>query len=178
MKSKKRTGGFTLVETLIVVFILALIAAAGAVGISGILSTRTGMIQTADAEILGSTALQTVANELRFGQGVKIEESSGSTSGVLHLSSTTYGPTTIGLDSDGKLVAGTGADATQILTSHTYSGLKISYLGCELERTGADPKPTGNVILTMTIGNGRQDLWSGSFTTRPLNGTPAVWSTP
>ena len=145
-------GGFSLSEMLMVVAILALVSAAGAAGASGVLASRNNMIQAADAEILGSTAAQVIADELRFGQNISI---SGD---YVHLDSTSFGE---GVDlklDGGKLTAG----GNQILSAKAYSGLQLD----ELTFTRDD----SNVEIRLSVKRDGASLWSETFTVVPLNG--------
>ena len=70
---KRRKGGFTLTETLITVAILAIMTAAGATATGVVLSTKNDMVDTANAQILASTALDALADEVRYGRNVKVD---------------------------------------------------------------------------------------------------------
>lgn len=125
MKRKLRSRrGFTLAETMIVIVILSLMTAAGIAGISNVMASRVTMVRAADADILGSTAFQAIADELRFGQDIKIAADGKS----VELDSVTYGTgATLTLDSDGKLIF--DSDGSQILGAKAYSsGLKLQNL--------------------------------------------------
>lgn len=163
MRYKTRSRrGFTLVETLIVIFILALVTSAGAVGVSAVLATRVDMIQTADAEILGSTAFQAIASELRFGQNIKVGDSDV-TGETVSLDSLTYGMNKKILLNKGKLQYGSD-ESEQILGEKAYSGLTISDLGFVRE-------DDGSITITLAVsGSKGKQLWSGALTVVPLNG--------
>ena len=154
--------GFTLTETLIVVVILALMSSAGAVGVSAVMATHVTMIQVADAEILGSTAFQTIANELRFGQNIRVD----SDGEYVVLDSPKYGPDTlIVLDEDGKLKYGKDDPdhgLSDLLGESAYSGLDISAL--EFDRDG-----NGAITISLAVSGNKGDLWSGDLTVAPLN---------
>ena len=150
--------GFTLAETLIVVVILALISSAGAVATSAVMASRVNMIQTADAEILGSTAFQAISNELRFGQNIQVSDDSKSVS----LDSLTYGlGRTLFLDG-GRLKYGSDAK-DQILSESAYSGLHIT----GLVFTEQDD---GSIQIELAVSGNRGQLWSGKLAVVPLNG--------
>ena len=163
MKKKlKGRGGYTLTEILIVVAIVAIIAAAGAVTTTAVISARNSMIEAADAQILGSTAAQAIADELRFGQNIKINKDE------VTLDSTAFGDNVcIKLDGSGRLaVAVDGGTETQMmLAASAYSGLKISKLTFEKDGTG-----TGVTVNITVSGRNGEDKWSESFSVVPLNG--------
>ena len=166
MRRKVRNRkGFTLAETLIVVLILALLTSAGSVGISAVMASRVGMVQTADAQILGSTAFQAIANELRFGQNIKV---AGDGKYVV-LDSVTYGmEKKIFLKGDkagkGKLQYSDDAE-DQILSESAYSGLSISDLGFVLE-------DSGSITISLEVSGNKGKLWDGKLAVTPLNGPP------
>ena len=154
--------GFTLVETLMVIFILALVTSAGAVGVSAVLATRVEMIQTADAEILGSTAFQAIANELRFGQNITVGDEGVAVSSV-SLDSLTYGLNTKISQKNGRLTYG-DSENNQMLGEKAYSGLDISGLTFV-------QKADGSITISLAVsGSKGKQLWSGEVTVVPLNG--------
>ena len=158
MRRKTRNlKGFTLTETLIVVLILALLTSAGAVGISAVMATRVSMIQAADAEVLGSTAFQALANELRFGQNIKVSDDGKN----VVLDSVTYGLDAKIFQNSGKLQFSDN-DQDQILSESAYSGLNIS--GLEFTKDG------GKIKISLTVSNNKGKLWSGELAVTPLNG--------
>ncbi len=161
MKKKlKGRGGYTLTEILIVVAIVAIIAAAGAVTTTAVISARNSMIEAADAQILGSTAAQAIADELRFGQNITISTDETKVT----LDSTAFGDSVcIKLD-DGRLAV-VGVDGTDqmMLAESAYSGLEISKLTFKQDGTGV------TVNITVSGRNG-EDKWSESFSVVPLNG--------
>ena len=119
---------------LVVVAILALVAAAGAAGTSAVLASRNTMIQSADAEILGSTAAQVIADELRFGQNIDISEHS------VTLDSTSFGEgAELTLSAEGRLIAG----GNNILSAKAYSGLKLADLSFQ--------NTDGNVVVSLSV---------------------------
>lgn len=67
LKSKiKSKSGLTLTEMLITVILLMFFSSACLLGISTALSTRREMIKAADSDILSSTIMQYISNELRL----------------------------------------------------------------------------------------------------------------
>ena len=163
----KNRKGFTLVESLMAVFILALLTSAGAVGASAVMASRVGMVQTADAEILGSTAFQTLANELRFGQNMKVDKNGE----YIVLDSVTYGldkKIVLKEDENGKGKLQYSDDAEdQILSESVYSGLSISDLGFVLEDDGA-------ITISLAVSGNNGKLWNGELAVTPLNGPTEI----
>lgn len=164
MKKKlKGRGGYTLTEILIVVAIVAIIAAAGAVTTTAVISARNSMIEAADAQILGSTAAQAIADELRYGQNIKVDTDETKVT----LDSTAFGDSVcIKLDGGRLAVAVDGGTETQMMLAESaYSGLKISKLTFEKDAAG-----TGVTVNITVSGRNGEDKWSESFSVVPLNG--------
>lgn len=174
MRKKAGHKGFTLAETLIVIIILALVTAAGAAATSSVLASRMDMIWAADAQTLGSTALQSIANEIRFGRDIAI----GSDGSSITLDSATYGSNVeIRLsedeDNQGKLTYG---ENNNILPDKAYNGLSITELDfsfVEVEDEGGSGTTESNAVrISLTVAKKDLTLWSGSYTVMPLNGKP------
>ena len=173
---KRRKGGFTLTETLITVAILAIMTAAGATATGVVLSTKNDMVDTANAQILASTALDALADEVRYGRNVSVAGDHKS----ITLDSGKFGDNAkFELVKDGmtsmvaetgevrvtvKNASGTGDDEFALLGKATYAGLKIK----ELSFSGPDAK--GNVTISLTVEGRRGELWSDSRTVSMLNG--------
>ncbi len=169
LRSKK---GFTLTETLLCVALLAIMSAAGAVASGVVISVRNGMIETADAEILGSTALETLADEVRYGQNIAMEqESATETTQVLKMDSLTYGTRTYFKVKDGYLwvdsasLAGKDAEYHMVVSESAYTHLKVGEFKMEQDSS------SGTIEISVAVENsGGKELWSGSVTVKPLNG--------
>lgn len=163
---KRRKGGFTLTETLITVAILAIMTAAGATATGVVLSTKNDMVDTANAQILASTALDALADEVRYGRNVSV---AGDT---ITLDSGKFGDgATIKLVNNKVQVTVTVKDASgvkeekkfELLGDATYAGLKITSLQFE--------KTDDNVKISMTVkGRRTNDLWQDERTVTMLNG--------
>ncbi len=158
MKNKlKGRGGYSLTELLIVVAIVALIAAAGAAVTTAVLSSRNSMIEAADSQILGSTAAQAIADELRFGQNIVLADGAAET---VTLDSTEFGTGVEMTLSDGKLIIG----GKPVLADSAYSGLKIKTLTFE-------KKDEKSVTVKIAVsGRDGEEKWNETFTVVPLNG--------
>lgn len=172
MKRRSSRAGFTLTETLIAVVILALMSAAGAAASGAVLSTRNDMMEVADAQVLASTVLETLADEIRFGQDVRVQDSTGE----LRLNSLSFGADavfTVGDDGRVKAVSdalkGKGGEFALLLPDSAYTTLRVKTLSFEKE-TDSGGVPTGAVVIKLTIEGRGGELWSGSLTVTPLNG--------
>ena len=169
LRSKK---GFTLTETLLCVALLAILSAAGAVASGVVISVRNGMIETADAEVLGSDVLTTMANEVRYGRNFAMEqESVTETKQVLKMDSLTYGTRTyFKVNDDGYLWADSASlteksdEYHMVVSESAYTHLKVGEFKMEQDSSGA-------IKISVTVANsGGKELWNGSVTVKPLNG--------
>lgn len=192
--------GFTLAELLIAVLLLGFVCVMVTVMTSAILSTTATMQEVAQAEILGSEALENLQNELRFGQGIVVSENSV----TLTRHSTNKNSTIkIGDDNEedkelnGRIVVmfdktskGEGGveakeTVTELLFGGTsYGNLKIADLKFEKkldtkeEETAGEEtkekKETGTITISLSVKYGDDTLWSGSVSVRPINGLTAA----
>lgn len=173
MKRRSSRAGFTLTETLIAVVILALMSAAGAAASGAVLSTRNDMMEVADAQVLASTVLETLADEIRFGQDVRVQDSTGE----LRLNSLSFGADAVFTvdPNDGRVKAvsdalkGKGGEFALLLPDSAYTTLRVKTVSFEKE-TDSGGVPTGAVVIKLTIEGRGGELWSGSLTVTPLNG--------
>ncbi len=165
LRSKK---GFTLTETLLCVALLAILSAAGAVASGVVISVRNGMIETADAEVLGSDVLTTMANEVRYGRNFVVD----ATGAVTQMDSMTFGPgAKFSVDVNGKLYVDSEAlhsmtepEFHKVLSDSAYTHLKVGKFKMEQDSSG-------NIEISVTVANsGGKELWNGSVTVKPLNG--------
>ena len=162
MRKLAKKAGFSLAETLITVAVLAIVTAGGAAVTGQIISTRTAMIQAADSQVLASTALEALADEIRFGQELEVEPDGKS----IRLYSTIFGyEAKISLDSNGRIViaeqGGTGGDEKQLLAGKAYTGLRIDELKFE--------EVSGDITISLKVVGRNGVLWEDSLTVRPLN---------
>ncbi len=65
--------GFTVVEVLIAVAILAVFVSMAAVGTSGLFGTGEKMMAVSKAAVLGSDVMQVITNELRYGENFAVD---------------------------------------------------------------------------------------------------------
>lgn len=164
--------GFTLAETLIAIAILAIVTVGGATASSAVLTARNRMIETANAEVLGSTAAEALADELRFGRSIK---AAAAGSNAITLDSALFGDDTTLQLVDGFLTAavedtaGSGSVSHDLLSRKSYDGLTFGNDGLAFT---ADPA-TGHVRVELKVYSGTNVLWEGEFTVAPLNGVQA-----
>ena len=157
MKKLRSRGGFSLPEVLMAVALLAILAAGSAVASGVLISTRNGMIQTADAQVVGGTVMESIAGEIRY--GLNMTSSVTGADAVITFDSAVFGPgTTFGVDPDGHVIATSGTSTYDLLPESAYSSLKITKL---------DVKKAGDMVkITVEVGT----LWSDDVTVKPLNG--------
>ena len=138
------------------VALLAILAAGSAVASGVIISTRNGMIQTADAQVVGGTVMEAIAGEVRYGLNMTSD-----TDDNITFDSAVFGPgTTFGVK-DGRVIATSGASTYDLLPESAYSGLEITKLEVKKKKDGTD-----TVKITVEVGT----LWSDDVTVKPLNG--------
>ncbi len=170
MRKKLRSRrGFSLTEVLICVVLLALMSAAGATVASAVLSTRNDMLETADAQVLASTVLEAVSNEIRYGEYVTLTTTGRTT--TLTLTSSTFGVNTEFSAESGHvtvassvITSSTGESYKKLLPDSAYTmGLTVTGLTFE--------KGDGNSVkITVTLQGRGDHAWTKSLTVTPLNG--------
>lgn len=162
LKSRK---GFSLVEYLIAMLILALMSSVACLGISNALQNRAKSMDVANAQTVASTAAQAVADQVRYGQ------ISAVTGDYIELTSSTYGSRVrLQLDGDGHLVA-QGVDGAGVPVGDAYALLgDMAYHGLTLDTLKFEPHETGGeldwVKISLSVGEG---LWSLNWSVAPLN---------
>ena len=166
-KCKKRARlGFTITETLVVVAILAFVTAAGAVVTGTVIGTRNAMIEAGDCQSLVSTAILTIADEIRLGRKVEVREETDGTKAV-YVDSATFGTDTHFSLADGRIKAeNKDGGKYDLLTEKEYSQLQINDLKLEYDATAA---PDSITISMEAVGmNGK--IYATSLTVTPING--------
>ena len=175
---KRRKGGFTLTETLITVAILAIMTAAGATATGVVLSTKNDMVDTANAQILASTALDALADEVRYGRNVKVDAAdtitldSGKFGDGATIEVVKSGTTSEVAEAGEVRVTVTVKDASGAVADKEYALLgKATYAGLKIkELSFSNPDAKGNVTISLTVEGRRGELWSDSRTVSMLNG--------
>lgn len=160
MKKLKRKNGFSLVEMLLAVLILALLSTAATVATTTVLSTSGKTKGVARAEILGSEVLNVVVNEMRFCGNVKFDENGK----LIDFSSASYGEqTTIFVDNGKLFIRSAGVtEPYSPIGSTMYDGLSIKTLS--LTKNG-----TNGLDVSVTISDGTSDVYTGSSSVALLN---------
>lgn len=180
---RKGRGGFSLVECLVAVLILSLMSSVACMGVSTALQDRAQAIVVANAQTVASTAAQAVADQVRYGQIVQVNDDS------VVLVSSTYGALVrLELDSQGHLVAqgvsaaaGAGGAVSYTPVGEAYALLgEKAYDGMALDSLAFHADETGGVVSAVRIalsidsqpssGAGDSEhLWSLEYTVSPMN---------
>ncbi len=169
MRKKLRSRrGFSLTETLLCVALLALMTAAGTTVASTVLSTRNDMMEVADAQVLASTVLEAVSNEIRYGEYVTLDTTVSDNK--LTLTSSTFGENTeFAVEaSDGHVTVTStamGGGSEKLLPDSAYTmGLKVTDLSF------AKGAAENSVVITVKIGGRGDHTWEKALTVTPING--------
>ena len=167
MEELRNKKGFTLTEMLISVLLLGFVSIMVTVMTSAILNSTVTMREVAQAEILGSEALENMQSELRFGTNVVVAADGKAVSYTRE--DTDY---TLDRNDDGKIIIKTKdtPEGTELFAGVSYGNLKVSELMFSLG-AGADEGPNGSVVISVSIAYGKNVLWKGDVSVRPLNGS-------
>ncbi len=117
---KKLSGasGLTLVEMMAAVVILILLGLLLNTGLQMAVSTYRAIVAQSEVELLLSTAVDALADDLRYARNVEADGT---------YTSDSYGEgTTLGLDAEGQLVAQCGTGEKRVLSTGAY-GLNRAY---------------------------------------------------
>lgn len=166
IKKLKNQRGVTIAEMLTAVALLALLTAGGITVASGVLASYNRMKEAANADILASTVIEAISNEVRLGHGPSI----GASDGILQLDSAFFGEdAALQLDAaSGHLVAvakdPAGGTATQkeLLSADTYGTLHLDALKFTM-----DAAPVCAFEFSVLNDSG-QELWHNSASASPL----------
>ncbi len=163
MKKLRNKKGFTLTEMLISVLLLGFVSIMVTVMTSAILSSTTTMREVAQAEILGSEALDNLQGQLRVARSVTIN----SDNVTFDINSANKGYV-FSVNDEGKIVMEHEKDGEMkselLFAGASYGNLRVT----GLQFTGDKDKKT--IMITVEISFGDKTLWSGSVTVKPLNG--------
>ena len=162
MRKFRGKRGFTLTEMLISVLLLGFVTVMVTVMTSTVLSTTSTMQNVAQAEILGSEALENVQGQLRVALNVKVS-TGGEILFDLDSANKNY---TFGLE-DGKITLGKQQEDGTFKGTPLFSGVSYGDLSVKsLKFEGAEK----TVTVSVEIFSGEHVLWKGSIAVRPLNG--------
>lgn len=165
MKKFFSKKGFTLTEMLISVLLLGFVSVMVTVMTSAVLSTTNTMQEVAQAEILGTEAIDNVSRELRFALNIKIGEENDVTFDK-DAANKNY---TFALDDGGKIVLKQNGDNGDLLfAGSSYGNLKVRELKFSLSDDGA------SVVIDVSISYGDKMLWSSEVSVKPINGITDV----
>lgn len=157
MRKTRLKKGFTLTEMLISVLLLGFVSVMVSVMTSAVLSTTSSMQEVAQAEILGTEAIDNVARELRFAQNIKVD--GGSVTFDRDKDNTNY---TFTLD-DGKIVLKQkDKEGDLLFAGSSYGNLKVEDLKFELSED--------NIVIIISIAYGENVLWDSEVFVKPING--------
>lgn len=131
-RKRRRRGGFTLVETLVAVLVLAMLASAATVGTASALKSREQAIAASDARMLGAAAMQILRDELRYGKKIQAATYSDGKQTVILGESLTYGLNATICLVDGRLVAQGSENSYPALSDGSYNGMKLDDLSITL----------------------------------------------
>lgn len=165
MNKKSSAGkGFTLAEMLIAVMLLGLVTIMATVMTSAVFNTTALMQETAQAEILGSEALNNIQNRLRYAQNVVLD---GEEKSVTFDADENNAGCSFGVE-EGKIVYRHKVNGSY-LSDPLFNG--VSYGNLEITdlqfTASADGK---SVQIDVWISYGEKVLWSGGVSVIPLNG--------
>ncbi len=170
IKKLKNRRGTTIVEMLVAVVLLALLTAGGIIATAAVMTSYIHMREVSNAEILASTVIETLSNEIRLGRNITDPGTSGS--GTLQLDSSFFGEdTSLTLDADNRLVAqGAGSTDKQLLSKSAYHGLHLENLTFSARKDAsgaADARLVYTIGFAVCNGSGRE-LWNDSSAAVPM----------
>lgn len=130
-KKLNSESGLTLVEMLAVVVILILLGLLLNTGLQMAMSTYRTIVAQSEVELLLSTAVDAISDDLRYARNVA-EDGAG---GFTYTSDSFGADAALGLNSDGQIVAMVGGEAKRLLSTGAYGlngayrveNMKISY---------------------------------------------------
>lgn len=164
MKKLVSKRGFTLAEMLIAVLLLGIVTAMEAVITSAVLNNTVMAKEMAQAEILGSEALDNIQAELRFAMNIKVGD------GVVTFNHDKANEgCVLALNDEGRIILEIkqpdgSVNKDELFVGVSYGNLTISQLTFE------EDKAQGSVKTTVYVSFGDKALWSGSVSVRPING--------
>lgn len=190
MRKLKNRRGATMVEMLVAIVVLALLTCAGIAAAAAAMANFLHMNDAANADILASTVLETVAAEVRQGQNIALTEAltdpTATEGNSLTLDSVRWGTgieLKLGTDTGnaGRLVAvvpdAAGAtEEREVLPEKAYAGLRLKDLTWTKVGEGGANSDAGITnagrevyTVTFTVCNDRDnELWHSTVTVAPM----------
>lgn len=167
MKKLRNKKGFTLAEMLISVMLLGFVSVMVAVMTSAILNSTVTMREVAQAEVLGSEALDNLQGQLRVAKNVTVA-TDGNVRFDIDDANKDYtfdiedGKIVLGKEEGGKVSGG------PLFSGVSYGNLRVT----DLQFTGDGARETIEVFVEISFGE--RALWNGKVTVRPLNGMTII----
>lgn len=133
----KSRAGLTLTEMLVTVVVLMFFSTACLLGITTALKARQAAIKASDADILSSTIMQYISNEMRLGLEITSPAKGGGESerfiykGGSSYKNLTTTASELWLDVDGRLIRKNSTWEGKVFNDSAYSGLKLDALKFE-----------------------------------------------
>ena len=170
MKKLRSKKGFTLTEMLISVLLLGFVSLMVSVMTSVILSSTATMREVAQAEILGSDALENLQGQLRVAKSVTIDDKGNLTFDIDDANTGYIFDVEDGVIVLGKAVTKEGETfkGDPLFGGSSYGNLKIEELKFSLSESNT------SVEIAVAVSYDGKTLWSGSVTVKPLNGISTV----
>ncbi len=163
MKKFRKRRGFTLTETLISVLLLGFVSVMVTVMTSAILNSTVTMREVAQAEILGSEALDNLQGQLRVAKNVTVG-ADGDVTFDIDDANKGY---TFGVDA-GKIVMGKIPKEGEVFAGDPlFAGVSYGNLHVSELQFSADGETVG---IFVAVSFGSKTLWRGSVSVKPLNG--------
>ena len=171
MRKLKSRGGFSLAECLVTLVILSLMSMVACMGISTAFHDRAQSITVANAQTVASTAAQAVADQIRYGQIIQVEDR------AIVLESSTYGAQVrLTLNDRGHLIVQSlSAGPAGSAPSYALLGEK-AYGGLALDQLKFETLSDGGIRIGLSVGTepaaddeDAEHRWSLEYTVTPLN---------
>lgn len=156
MKKLRSKKGFTLAEMLISVLLLGFMTIMCTVMTSAVLSGTNTMQEVAQAEILGSVALENLEKEVRFAKNLRFTDD---TTVVFDNTSFDKGYSPM-LNGEGKVCM--DLEGTLLFDGSSYGNLKVGALTFSQDNT--------SVVIAISISYGDKTLWNSKVAVKPING--------
>ena len=165
MKKLRNKKGFTLTEMLIAVLLLGFVSVMVTVMTTAILNSTVIMREVAQAEILGSEALDNLQGQLRIAKKVTVANDEKNVTFDIDESNKNY---TFRVE-DGQIAIGQVKEG--VFNGDTlFAGVSYGNLSVTKLQFSWNNEKKNVVEILIEISYGSKALWSGSVTVKPLNG--------